>query len=120
MEAPPEARVRDTDIVAAVAPRENEIVINKAKPSAFFGTPLLSYLIQFGVDSLVITGGTTSGCVRATVVDAFSYNFRVAVVEEAVFDRGQVPHAINLFDMEAKYADVLSLEELRQYFASLQ
>lgn len=119
LESPPEGTVCGSDIVAAVAPEQNEVVIAKAKPSAFFGTPLLSYLIHFGVDSLVVTGGTTSGCVRATVVDAFSYNFRVAVVLEAVFDRGEVSHAINLFDMQAKYADVMTLCEVEDYFRSL-
>ncbi len=83
-----------------IAPQRGDVVIAKAKPSAFFGTPLLSYLIAWQVDTLLVAGGT-SGCVRATVVDAFSYNFLVSVVAEACFDRGQASHAINLFDMQA-------------------
>jgi maleamate amidohydrolase len=83
------------------------VVLLKDKPSVFFGTPLMSYLHELQMDTLPVTGTTTSGCVRATVVDAFSYNFKVAVVEECVFDRGQASHKINLFDMQAKYADVV-------------
>lgn len=119
LENPPESTVNGSDIVAAIAPQDGEIVIVKPKPSAFFGTALSSYLIQLGVDSLVITGGTTSGCVRASVVDAFSYNYKVALVAEGLFDRGQASHAINLFDMQAKYADVVSLDEIEEYFNSL-
>ena len=87
-------------------------MVRKQKPSAFFGTPLQSYLNLLGADSLVVTGGTTSGCVRATVVDAFSANYRVAVVAEACFDRVQSSHALSLADMHAKYADVVSASEL--------
>jgi len=65
------------------------------------------------VDTLVVTGVTTSGCIRATVIDAFSYNFRAVVPHEAVYDRSQISHAVNLFDMAAKYADVVSVAELR-------
>jgi maleamate amidohydrolase len=77
--------------------------------SAFFGTPLVSYLIERGVDTLVVTGCTTSGCVRGTV--GFAYNFRMLVPHECVYDRSQVSHAVNLFDMSEKYADVMSTEE---------
>ncbi len=105
-------------IVPAIAPHPGDIVIRKEKPSGFFSTPLLSYLVDLNVDSLLVTGGTTSGCVRATVVDAFSYNYRVAVVEECVFDRGQASHALSLFDMQQKYADVVSLDEAMRYCAA--
>lgn len=108
-------RKRGTDIVAPLAPAENDIVIRKSKPSVFFGTSLLSYLIDLGVDSLICCGTTTSGCVRATVIDAFSYNYRVSVVEEATFDRTQSSHAINLFDMGQKYADIVTAEEALKY-----
>lgn len=74
-------------------------------PSAFFGTPLVSYLINAGADTLVVTGCTTSGCVRGSVVDGFAYNFRVLVPEDAVYDRSATSHAVNLFDMAAKYAE---------------
>lgn len=108
-----------SDIVAEIAPQERDVVIRKGKPSAFFGTPLLQYLLELRVDTLLVTGTTTSGCVRATVIDAFSHNFNVAVVEECTFDRGQASHAINLFDMNAKYADVVSLAEAVTYIDSL-
>ncbi len=106
-------------ILPAIAPREGDIVIRKDKPSGFFGTPLASRLIELGVDSLLVTGGTTSGCVRATVVDAFSFGYRVAVVEEGVFDRGQASHALGLFDMQQKYADVVSLDEALRYVEAI-
>jgi nicotinamidase-related amidase len=99
------------DFPEMITPQPGDIVIEKDKPSAFFGTPLLSYLIALGVDSLIVCGTTTSGCVRATVLDAFSYNLPLAVVEECTFDRGEVSHKINLFDMQAKYADVVSLAD---------
>jgi nicotinamidase-related amidase len=106
-------------IVREIAPHEGDIVILKDKPSAFFGTPLMSYLHELQVDTLLVAGTTTSGCVRATVVDAFSYNFKVAVVEECVFDRGQTSHKVNLFDMQAKYADVVTLEAALNYLDAL-
>jgi maleamate amidohydrolase len=100
------------DFVAEVAPRENDILLPKKHPSAFFGTPLASYLINAGADTLVVTGCTTSGCVRGSVVDAFAFNFRVAVPHDAVYDRSRTSHAVNLFDMSEKYADVSSTDEL--------
>jgi nicotinamidase-related amidase len=102
-----------------IAPAEGETVIQKTKPSAFFGTPLASYLVELGVDTLLVTGTTTSGCVRASVIDAFSYNFRTMVIEDCVFDRGDAPHRLNLFDMQAKYADVVPLEQVFAYLDSL-
>ena len=94
-------------IVDRIAPRPDETVVRKAKPSAFFGSRLRERLEGLGVDSLIVCGGTTSGCVRATVVDAFSHDLRVTVVEDAVFDRVQLSHTAALLDMEQKYADVL-------------
>jgi nicotinamidase-related amidase len=107
---PPSTRnLRDgNDIVDEIAPEPGDIVIGKAKPSAFFGTPLLSYLVALRVDSLFITGGSTSGCVRASVVDAFSNNYPVTMVADACFDRYEASHAITLFDLGAKYAEVAS------------
>lgn len=96
--------------VEEVAPQEGEILVPKRHPSAFFGTPLMSYIVDAGADSLVVTGATTSGCVRASVVDAFSYNLRVTVPHDAVFDRTRSVHEVNLFDMAQKYADVTSTE----------
>ena len=100
------------EIVAAIAPAPQDIVILKQKPSGFFGANMLSYLTLLGCDSVIVTGTTTSGCVRATVIDAFSNNFRVAVAEDACFDRSQASHAINLCDMHAKYADVMPAAEI--------
>lgn len=106
-------------IVAEIAPAPQDLVIRKHKPSAFFGTPLQSFLVQLGADSLLVTGTTTSGCVRATVVDAFSLNYRAAVVEEGCFDRSQASHAVSLCDMHAKYADVVKLDEALRFVESL-
>lgn len=110
---------KGNEIVAEIAPQDGDIVVRKQKPSAFFGTPLMSMLNEVHADTVLVTGCTTSGCVRASVIDAFSYNFRVCVVEECVFDRGQASHKINLFDMNAKYADVISLREAQEYIRSL-
>jgi maleamate amidohydrolase len=90
----------------AYGPRPEDRVILKNKPSAFFATPLESFLRYDGVDTLVLIGVSTSGCVRAAVTDAFSHNFRVIVVEEAVGDRSPAAHRANLFDMDMKFADV--------------
>ncbi len=95
-----------------LAPADGDIVIEKAKPSAFFGTQLPSVLNFLAVDTLVVTGMVTAGCVRATVVDAFSYNYRVIIPEECVADRSQISHEVNLFDMDMKYADVVKLVEV--------
>jgi maleamate amidohydrolase len=103
---------RGYEFVAAVAPAPADIRVPKYHASAFFGTPLVSHLMHLGVDSIVVTGCTTSGCVRATVVDGVSYGFRAMVPEDAVFDRGTVSHAVNLFDIASKYADVLPVTEV--------
>ncbi|MEM4274090.1 MAG: isochorismatase family protein [Candidatus Caldarchaeum sp.] len=95
-----------------LSPERGDIVIEKAKPSAFFGTQLVSILNYLNVDTLIVTGMVTSGCVRATVVDAFSYNYRVIVPEECVADRSQISHKVNLFDVDMKYADVMGLDEV--------
>jgi nicotinamidase-related amidase len=102
------------EFVAEVAPREGDILIPKKHPSAFFATPLVSHLIDLGIDTLVVTGCTTSGCVRCSVVDAFSYNFRVVVPYDCVYDRSATSHAVNLFDMASKYADVATAAEVLQ------
>ena len=111
--------VQGSAIPELIAPQEPDAVIRKKKPSAFFGTPLLQYLIELGVNQLLCCGTTTSGCVRASVIDAFSYNYRVAVVEDCTFDRGQASHAINLFDMSQKYADVVPSQRVLEYIDAL-
>lgn len=110
---------KGNDIVKEIEPLDGEVIVRKQKPSAFFGTALMSMLNEVHADTVLVTGTTTSGCVRASVIDAFSYNFRIAVVEECVFDRGQASHKVNLFDMNAKYADVISLREAQEYIRSL-
>lgn len=97
------------EFVEEVAPNEGDILVPKNHPSAFFGTALVSYLVDLKVDTLFVTGCTTSGCVRGTVVDAFAYNFKVVVPEDCVYDRSAVSHAVNLFDMASKYADVMPI-----------
>jgi nicotinamidase-related amidase len=97
----------------AITPREGEWVLEKTKASAFFQTPLSAYLIKQGVDTAVVCGVSTSGCVRASAVEAFSHGFTTIVVDDCCFDRSHFAHCANLFDLQAKYAAVLSLEELR-------
>jgi len=99
------------EFVADIAPQPEDILLPKKHPSAFFGTPLVSYLVDKNVDTLVVTGCTTSGCVRGSVVDGFAYNFRIVVPHDAVYDRSDTSHAVNLFDMSAKYADVMTTSE---------
>jgi maleamate amidohydrolase len=89
-----------------------EHIIRKTQPSAFFGTDLSGRLISQGVDTLLVTGCTTSGCVRASVVDSMSYNFRTIVVTDCVGDRAIAPHEANLFDMGQKYADLMTTAEV--------
>jgi nicotinamidase-related amidase len=105
---------------AEIAPREGDVLIPKKHPSAFFATPLASHLIDLQADTLVVTGCTTSGCVRGSVVDAFAYNFRVLVPQDAVYDRSAVSHAVNLFDMASKYADVGTTSEILERLRPLR
>jgi maleamate amidohydrolase len=114
-----DSRQIGNQIPSLIAPTDADLVIEKEKPSAFFGTPLLSYLLALRADSVIVAGATTSGCVRATVEDAFSYNLAVTVVEECTFDRGTVSHKVNLFDLDAKYADVRPLTEVLTFFERL-
>ena len=87
----------------------------KKKPSGFHGTPLLGYLVDRRIDTVIIMGGATSNCVRATVFDAASWNFRAIVPQEAVFDRIPISHAISLFDMDRQFADVVPVADVIQY-----
>lgn len=108
---------RRLDIVDQAAPLPGEVVLRKTGPSAFFGTPLAAHLIGAGIDTLIVCGESVSGCVRSTVVDGCSYRLRMIVVEDCVYDRHQASLAINLFDMDQKYADVISLEEVTEWIA---
>jgi len=111
---------RMTAIDERLAPRPGEHVIVKKYASAFFGTPLASTLTAIGCDTVLIAGCTTSGCVRASAVDSCQYGFRTIVVREAVGDRAPGPHEANLFDIDAKYGDVVSLDEALEYLGGLQ
>lgn len=106
---------RAHDVVDEIAPQPGDLVVTKSKPSAFFATALVSWLIQLGVDTVFLAGGSTSGCVRATAVDAFSYNFNPFVVGEATFDRSTTSHRVNLFEMNQKYATVVGVEPTLAY-----
>lgn len=107
--------LRRYEIVKEVAPIAGEALIKKSGPSAFWNTPLAIHLAALEVDTLIVTGESTSGCVRASVVDAASHRLPVIVVEECVYDRHEASHAINLFDMDRKYAEVLSLQLTFEY-----
>lgn len=96
-----------------------DIVLSKQYPSVFFGTSLSSTLTALGIDTVILTGLTTSGCVRASCVDACSYGFRPIIVEQACGDRHEDPHRANLFDMNAKYGDVVSVENAAEYLKVL-
>jgi maleamate amidohydrolase len=109
-----------TAIVEGLAPRAGELVLGKRHPSAFFGTGLAGWLASRWIDTAIICGCTTSGCVRATAVDALGYGLRPIVVRECVGDRALAPHEANLFDLEQKYADVWPVELVIRRLASLR
>lgn len=110
---------RRYDIVDELAPVEGEVALSKTTPSAFLGTPLVGLLKGLGVDTVVVAGESTSGCVRATVVDGKSYRYKVIVPEQCVFDRHEATHAMNLFDMDQKYAEVLPVDAVIEYLRSV-
>lgn len=103
--------VTESAIVPQLAPCHGELVVRKVVPSAFFGTALAPWLTQRGVQTLLVAGAVTSGCVRASVVDAMSWGFRPLVVSDCVGDRALGPHEANLFDMRQKYAAVMTCDE---------
>jgi maleamate amidohydrolase len=115
---PPEIRALANEIVAEVAPRPGDLVFGKTSPSAFAGTPLLHYLRQSGADTLIVCGESTSGCVRAAVLDGHALRYRIGIVGECCFDRTQASHWINLFDMHQKYGEVIDVKAAADYFAS--
>jgi nicotinamidase-related amidase len=114
-----EAGSRWVEIDPRIAPRPHEPVLNKLFASAFFGTPLSSLLAAAGCDSLIVTGASTSGCVRATVVDAIQHGYRPIVPREAVGDRNPAAHEANLYDIDAKYGDVVALDEVLDHLAEV-
>jgi maleamate amidohydrolase len=114
-----EAGSRWVEIDPRITPREDEPVLNKLFASAFFGTALSSLLAANGCDSLIVTGASTSGCVRATAVDALQHGYRPLVVREAVGDRNPEAHAANLYDIDAKYGDVVSVTEVIEHLEGL-
>jgi nicotinamidase-related amidase len=111
---------RGNDIVDEVAPLPGDLFIEKRKPSAFFGTPLMSHITNLRADSLIVTGSTTSGCVRATAVDALSYDVRVTIPHEATFDRSVLSHKVALMDLHMKYVDVTDTDDVVAYLDGLE
>lgn len=114
-----QAGSRWAEIDPRIAPRASEPVLNKLFASGFFGTGLSSLLTAAGVDTLIVTGASTSGCVRATVVDALQYGFRPVVPRGAVGDRDPAAHEANLYDVDAKYGDVVPVEDVLAHLESL-
>jgi nicotinamidase-related amidase len=114
-----EAGSRWVEIDPRIAPRDDEPVLNKLFASAFFGTALSAFLTANGCDSLIVTGASTSGCVRATVVDALQHGYRPIVPREAVGDRNPQAHAANLYDIDTKYGDVVSVDDVIAHLEEL-
>ena len=118
-EPAPKTNRDGNDIMDEITPNPQDIVVWKQKPSAFHEAPTMSYLNLLKADTVIIAGTTTSGCVRATAVDAFSHNFHVSVIEDGCFDRSDVSHAITLLDLHAKYADVVKSDGVVEYLNNL-
>jgi maleamate amidohydrolase len=110
---------RWVEIDPRLEPRDDETIVLKKGASAFFGTNLPSILVSQGVDSVILCGATTSGCIRATAIDLLQYGYPTLVPRECVADRAQAPHAANLFDINAKYADVVPLDDVLEYVESV-
>lgn len=109
-----------TAIVTELMPDDDDLVIDKSYASVFYGTPLQSYLIKMKIDTLIIVGGSTGGCCRATAVDAVSRNYNVAMVADCLYDRIGVSHKVALLDLWMKYCDVMSLGEIENYIGTMQ
>ena len=109
----------DYSIRPEFKPEPDDVIITKQRASVFFGTPLMAHLTQLGVQSLIICGESTSGCVRASAVDAYSNGLHVVLVEECCFDRSILSHKVNLFDMHHKYADVMHIGEVIAHLEAL-
>ncbi len=106
------------EIAEPIAPRADDVVIEKSRPNAFFGTPLASYLIREGIRGVIVTGGTTSGCVRATALDAAALGFTVGIAHDACFDRSMLSHNVALHELDVKYAAVLDAATIAKGLAT--
>jgi nicotinamidase-related amidase len=105
-------------MIEEVAPQPGDTVLLKKRASAFFGTPLNAWFNLLGIDTVIVGGGTTSACVRATVYDSSALGYRTIVIEDCVFDRNQISHDVSLFDMDRQFADVVRSEEVIGYLQS--
>lgn len=114
-----EDRAEGNEIVAPLAPQPGDLVIGKSKPSAFWRTGLVEKLTEMGCDGVILTGGTTSGCVRASAVDAFNHDIPAILVADAVFDRFEASHAMSLFDLQAKYAGLCTAAEAEEHLRAM-
>ncbi|MDX1483459.1 MAG: isochorismatase family protein [Alphaproteobacteria bacterium] len=108
------------DIIDELAPEDGELVIYKERASAFYGTPLVAHLNMLGVRSIIALGESTSGCVRASVVDGYSHGYHTTIVEECTFDRSDLSHKVNLFDLHHKYADVMHVDEVLDHLNAMR
>lgn len=113
----PSIDAADYTIWPEFKPQKGDVVITKQRASAFYGTPLAAHLTQLGVQSVIVCGESTSGCVRASAVDAYSCGYHVVLAEECCFDRSLTSHKVNLFDMHHKYADVMHVDEIVAHLA---
>jgi maleamate amidohydrolase len=114
----PSVDAADYAIRPEFKPQKGDVVITKQRASAFYGTPLAAHLTQLGVQTLIVCGESTSGCVRASAVDGYSHGYHVVLVEECCFDRGALSHKVNLFDLHHKYADVMHVDEVIAHLAA--
>ncbi len=110
----------DFDIFPDFAHQPGDVVINKQRASGFYGTPLSAHLTQLGVQSLIVIGESTSGCVRASTVDGYSAGYHMTMVEECCYDRSEISHKVNLFDLHHKYADVMKVDDVIKALSSIQ
>ena len=108
-----------TQIVDEVAPEKGDVVLKKPTSNAFFGTPLNTYFTQLGIDTVIIAGGSTANCVRATVIDSSARGYKTIVIEDCVFDRIPIDHEIALFDFQRGSADVVSSKEVINYLKNV-
>lgn len=116
----PSIDTADYTIRSDFKPQKGDVVITKQRASAFYGTPLAAHLTQLGVQTVIVCGESTSGCVRASAVDAYSHGYHVVLAEECCFDRSLMSHKVNLFDMHHKYADVMHVDEIAAHLATTE